>query len=182
MRILLDMDGVLVDFVAGACAIHGTSKEELIKKMEPGQYKMEDALGITTDEFWEPIHEAGAEFWLYLKPLPWVEDLLSFVESTTSDWYVVTAPSRHPSSYTGKLKWIKTYFGKEFDKFVLTQHKHLMAKPGTILIDDRDKNVKDFKYAGGWAVTFPPIHNHLHDECNNPVQRLRTKSIFMKGK
>jgi len=167
--ILLDMDEVLVDFIGGACEVFGVPRQELEDNRPNNQWEIVSVLSeclqskLTLDGFWEEIHEYGQDFWIDLKPLPWAEELLSLVRETTNNWYIVSAPSRCHSSHVGKIKWLKSYFGKEFDKFILTPHKHLFAKRKTLLIDDRESNVTKFMQHGGDALLFASQRNSLRD-------------------
>ena len=111
MRILLDMDGVLVDFISGACAAWGVSSEDVLRYWQPGEWDIVHplclALGfpepISNNQFWARLE--GDSFWLGLEPLPWLDDLLELVKGYTKDWHIVTSPSLCPTSYDGKVKW-----------------------------------------------------------------------------
>lgn len=170
-RIFLDMDGVLVDFVGGALKIHGWTQEQLRAAMVLGEWDLAKPMGLTQDEFWEPINDAGEWFWLLLKPLPWISEM---VELTTAlgEWWIVTAPSRDPRSYSGKVKWLQNWFGHDFNRTIFTQDKYLLAKENTLLIDDREKTVGKFIRAGGRGVIFPTLHNWLYYYADDPVTYL----------
>ena len=163
------MDEVLVDFVSGACEIHGTTREELTKKWPVGHWSIVEVLGLFKSEFWNRINKEGEDFWFNLKPLPWCNDLLELVKSTTDDWHIVTAPSMAISCYSGKVRWLKTYFNPGFDRFVITPHKYLFAQPGIVLIDDREENVLDFVKSGGEGLVFPTHGNRFHEYKEDPV-------------
>lgn len=94
-------------------------------------------------------------------------------ESFSDDWYVVSAPSRSAESYSGKARWLKAFFGNRFDRFALTAHKHLLANPNTILIDDREQNVTRFLAAGGVGIMFPCRYNSYH-EVTDPVSHIQS--------
>lgn len=164
IRILLDMDEVLVDFVGGALRAHGWSRYDFYKRHTPGSWAIERTMGLTAKQLWEPINAAGEQFWLDLEPLLWASDVVELVESFTADWHVISSPSRCPTSYTGKVVWLKRYFGTDFDRFALTPHKQIFANPSAVLIDDRDSNRDEFIAAGGRAITFPSLHNRLYRE------------------
>jgi 5'(3')-deoxyribonucleotidase len=176
MRIFLDMDEVLADFTGSAIALHGFTRERLELGRPPGEWDITKVLGISQDEFWKPINEKGEEFWKGLKPLPWMYDVLSLVESLTSDWYVVTSPCRNSCCYSGKAWWFDKFFpALACDKLIITGHKYLLAKGrSTILIDDRESNVKKFRQAGGNAFTFPTRGNNGHARADNPVDYIKT--------
>ncbi len=177
MRILVDMDEVLADFAGSAAAVHGWTYDHLLDTKPKGQWDMIEPMGLTPDEFWEPIHKLGEKFWVDLKMHPWVTDLIHLVMSVTDDWYVVSCPSQSLAAYTGKIKWLRGIFGQDFNRFIITSHKHLLAQENVVLVDDREATVKKFIVAGGKGVVFPSPHNHLY-ELDNPVKYV--KDWFLK--
>ena len=172
MLLLMDLDEVFADFGGGALQVHGWTREQFVNKHPLGVWDMCQTLGVTEDEFWEPIHNAGAQFWEELDPLPWFQGLLDWVNRLGMEWYLVSSPSRDPSSYVGKLNWIAQYFGATFNKFILTQHKHLLARRDTLLVDDKEDNIEKFRKYGGLSVLFPSVGNFLHKYKDDPVSYL----------
>lgn len=171
LRIFVDMDNVLVDFDPGACRVHGVSYDRMMAERRPGEWDMTRALGLKShNEFWKPINEGGSQFWEELQPLPWANELIGMVSCLTSDWHVITAPSLCPTSYNGKVKWLKNFFGSAFDQFCITPHKEIFAHgQHTILIDDREKNCDKFREAGGRSILFPSHGNNLHAWKHEPI-------------
>lgn len=169
MRVFLDMDEVLVDFVDGCCAAHNVTKAELNARRVPGEWSILPALGITDEQMWKPINEDGSLFWEALESLPWMDTLVQSVAELTSDWHIVTAPSRCDTSYTGKVRWLKKQFGQDFDRFLLTPHKQLFANPYSVLIDDRMDNVTKFVQYGGHGILFPTLGGPLHAQAHDPL-------------
>lgn len=190
--LLVDMDEVLCDFVGGACQLFGTTKEELHKIQVPGIWDIVAPLSlcrgclhpkmITTHRFWGSITEQGEDFWVNLEPLPWANTLVTFIGDLIysgllahENWHVITAPSKCPTSYSGKVKWLKNFFGKEFDRFCITPHKEIFAKSSAILIDDREENIVKFEKSGGIGVLFPSRGNRLYEFHDNPIPYVITK-------
>lgn len=187
-RILLDMDEVLVDFVAGACAVHGTTKEALHKVQVPGHWDIRHPLAVTKhvlevsqEEFWQPINDNGERFWTELALLPWAYCVIDLLNKYTDDWYVVSSPSRSVFSHSGKVKYLKGLFGHDYDRFVLTPHEHLFANANTILIDDNGKNVGNFRRHGGKALLFASMGNDLHEYRDDPVKQLEYDLDLLLG-
>jgi 5'(3')-deoxyribonucleotidase len=174
--IFLDMDGVLVDFEAGAAALWGLTAGELQAKRTPGTWALPEPLGITTTQFWNKLNEAGEIFWQGLLPMPWHLELMHYVEEHSTQWYIVSAPSHSPTSYTGKVKWLKKYFGPRFDRFFLTPHKELLAANGRLLIDDNEDNIKKFVEHGGMGQIFPSMSNRLHSSRLDPMVYIKNWS------
>lgn len=184
ITILLDADEVIFDFVAGSARSHGIEPDALNSHRTPGVWDISGPLGelaigrpFTPEEFWAPINYGREEFWENLDLLPWFKELVEFVEEHSSEWHIVSAPSKCPTSYNGKVRAFKKVFGNDFDRFILTPHKSLFAKSNTILIDDRDENVEKFIQAGGQGIVFPTIGNSRHAHRDFPISRLEISLV-----
>jgi len=169
LKILLDLDEVLVDFVGAALKVHGRTFAEIASNWKPGCWDMSVPMGLTPDQFWQPISKSGEQFWLALQPVKWFSNLITLVELYDSNWYIVTSPSKCITSYTGKVQWIKSRFGAEFDRFAITPDKILFARPDTVLIDDREDTIREFNNAGGLGILFPAYHNRLYRLRTDPM-------------
>jgi 5'(3')-deoxyribonucleotidase len=209
-RVLIDLDCVLADFVGGCAAAWGLRADDLYPHWLVGEYGMNvplqrtlQATGhpdwphdrvMTDGAFWGRLNERP-EFWADLPKLPWVDELVQIVESYTADWHVVTSPSWCPSSYAGKVTWLKREFGKRFDRFMITPHKEILSMPGVVLIDDYEGNclkftVRDlydgerFKMRaprGGHAILFPAHHNGRHAEKADPLAAVKRDLAALSG-
>jgi 5'(3')-deoxyribonucleotidase len=168
-RIFVDLDEVLADFTKAALEIHGWTREQLDATRPRGVWDITSTLRLTTEEFWQPIHEAGEPFWTTIDLLPWATQLMDFIYEYGLDWYVITTPSEHLSSYTGKMKWLSRVFDSHINRCFINPNKHLLAKPGAILIDDKEENVRKFIAAGGDGIIFPSLGNSLHRLADDPV-------------
>lgn len=177
MRIYLDMDGVLVDFVGRACEVHGKSVSDVTS-----WDFFADAWGMTADEFWSKINAEGRAFWADLDPLPWADELLELVTRYDPEFTICTMPSRDPECLAGKGDWLARKLGASFDRCIYARVKSDFAKPGRILIDDSDANITGSDKvlgwipAGGHGVLFPQPWNALAalrrtGEC--PLQHVR---------
>lgn len=173
MPILVDMDEVLTDFTGAACAVHGTTREQLEENRLPGVWDIDESMYLTAEEFWEPINKLEDHFWQGLNELPWCDEVLEWVRSLETDWAIVTSPSWSPCSAYGKIRWLQRKFGEEFRDYVITPRKELLATSSTILVDDRPKNIQDFSKAGGRGILFPTMGNVLHKHADNPVSYLK---------
>jgi len=176
MIFLVDMDGVLTDFVDAACRVHGTTFMQLAAKWPNGDYNIANILGLRPFEFWEGIDKAGEDFWINLRPTDIKTELLYLLGN--NDKYIATSPSMNPVCASGKMKWIiENGFSRHF---VITPHKHLMANRDTILIDDADRNVDKFTKAGGHGVLVPRRWNSLYRYEDNPMPIVK-EQLFDAG-
>jgi 5'(3')-deoxyribonucleotidase len=179
VRILLDMDEVLCDFVGGALAAHGWTRERFRREHKAGHWEITAALGVTEDVFWATIDARGEAFWRDLRALPWLGDLVAVADRFCPDrWHVVTAPSRNPVCAAGKVAWLRTIFNERFDRYVITRHKYLLAGPGVVLVDDREETLEKFKEAGGVGVVFPTLHNSMYRHADRSVEYVRERLEF----
>jgi len=174
MRILLDCHEVLADFTGAALKIHGYSRKEFeaLPSYIPGAWDLVRQLGLSDEDFWYPINRAGEGFWRDLLMLPEAPYLIHWLDtqrlSLIEEWYIVSSPSQHTSSYAGIRAWVQEHLGMDWNRLVLTNHKHLLANPDTILIDDSESNTAQFERAGGNAILYPAWCNHLH-ACDDPL-------------
>lgn len=150
--ILLDVDGVLADFVGAALKAHG-------RDGPVSRYDFWQDWGITADTFWEPLR--GRDFWRTIRPYPWAKVLLAELRKLGTV-YIATAPNRDPECIAAKLWWLKRHLNVLSDDVMCGKHKWLMASPSTILIDDGEHNVSAFVAAGGKAILFPQPYNANH--------------------
>ena len=80
----------------------------------------------------------------------------------------------NPGSWPGKVEWVHRYFRTFEKRLIITQApKSLLAKPDTLLIDDRDKNIEEFIAAGGQAILVPRPWNELHGWAGESLQVVR---------
>lgn len=152
-KLLLDMDGVLVDFVAGALAIH--------KKSLPYAdvtWNFFKQIGIEEREFWKPC---DFHFWA---TLDWIPQGRVFLDSLISRYgedriCFCTSPCETIGSVEGKIEWIRRNLPRKMQRqFMITPAKQFAAK-GNVLIDDSPENCKKFEAAGGKTVLVPQPWN-----------------------
>jgi 5'(3')-deoxyribonucleotidase len=159
-NILLDMDGVLADFLGGTIKVLNRDYHKSITieqyASEFGQWGIYDYYGITVEQMWESIDKTP-DFWYRLNPMPWGRELYSFLKEF-GEVTILTTPNLDPSCASQKLKWLNGYLGIQSNAVFLGARKYLMAGNG-ILIDDYAKNVQSFKDAGGEAILIPSNWN-----------------------
>lgn len=156
--ILLDVDGVLANFIGSLIASLGLD----ISHDDWVTYDHHRTLGLTDDQMWAATRTPG--WWSELYPYPWAHEIMSRLREIDPDIIFSTAPSADPKCAAEKIDWLRSYgFMGSRNDFMIGPHKHLMAKSGALLIDDSDKNIAAFRTAGGLALTFPQPWNSLRD-------------------
>ena len=152
--ILLDMDGVLVDFVGGAYKHHRRPMPDAVP------WKIWETMGIDEKEFWEPL---GYDFWAGLDWTPDGKELVHNLQAMVGVHRIalLTSPCLTPGCAEGKLAWIKRHLPQFERQYLLGPAKQFAAGPGKILVDDHYPNVEKFREAGGQAVLVPRPWNSL---------------------
>ena len=131
------MDGVLVDFEKGYKDLTGVSTKQFPKG---------------DNSFWQPISDAGAEFWANLPWMPDGQELWRYIKKYKPN--ILSAPSQDPSSKIGKEAWLKMNLQNSFKKayFYNRANKKLFAGPNRILIDDMKQTIDEWNAAGGIGI------------------------------
>lgn len=162
MKIFLDMDGVLADFVGGACKAHNRTCYD--HPSHYGEFQLEKIWGITPAEFWKPTN--SFEFWASLAKTP-EADMIVETAVKLVGWEniaILTSPSLHESCVPAKRYWIEKYYPRLTKNMIFAWGKGFIAGPGKLLVDDRDRNVDDFRAAGGQAVLVPRLWNRRYND------------------
>lgn len=167
MKIFVDMDGVLTDFV-GQCEI--LFERKLNPWPEPGNYATDKLLGLTPTEFWGKIDSMKEVFWTGMRKTSEATQLLELCVRVAGkdNVAILTSPSQNPWCHYGKAMWIKNHFPSFQRNLLIGACKHMCAQQDSVLIDDYDENVAKFRGAGGSAILVPRPWNSSY-MCANAV-------------
>lgn len=159
-RCLLDMDGVLVDFVGGACRLHDKPDPYLFSANH-GDGDMPTLLGMSREDFYAPL---GEEFWASLRPTPECSPMVEHLERAfgRENVCILTSPVLTHGCYEGKLRWIRQYLPQYARRFLVGPAKEFAAGPDTWLVDDSDLNLERFREWGGNTFQVPRPWNRQH--------------------
>ena len=169
--VFLDVDGVLANFRKG---IH----EAFIKPYHyPTLSKKWTFWDDWPDVMFEMVNAAcTTEFWTDLEWMHDGYDILTAVEYkfAPAQIYLLTTPMPNIESPTGKWLWVRDNIPMYYKRTIITQApKHLLARPDTLLIDDKDENVDGFHEAGGKAHLICRPWNRGHLNADKTVQMLQ---------
>lgn len=147
------MDGVIVDLLNPLLQLLGLN--EL-----PGFYANRGFSDLTGAQLWGGT---DADWWANL---PWTQDgkeIVKICENAVGPENVIicTTPANWFGSAEGKLCWIANNLPDYNRRFILTTHKAACANAHTLLIDDNEDNIRDFKEAGGATLLCPRYWNVL---------------------
>jgi 5'(3')-deoxyribonucleotidase len=160
-KIFLDMDGVLADFVLGWCSAKGLASP-YANGLNGGEWDIAKIFGMSGEAFWEPCN--SAEFWANL---PWTVDGYEILKTCCKavgrdDVYLLTSPSHSPESWKGKVQWVQEFLPSMQGRMIQCNCKHVLARPGYVLVDDCDVNIDRWRESGGVGVLVPRPWNKLH--------------------
>lgn len=179
--ISLDVDEVLADWVTPTLGLLGYDSAEVFRRwdaMHPRPWDLFEVIGRNPHEAWARIDDAGADFWANLRLFTWAADLLDVCHGFAPT-ILVTSPSLHESSHSGKRLWMQRHFGHYFRDYLIGPPKAHCAHPGALLIDDSPKNCEAFRKRGVHAILFPGVGNDLHHIA--PDQRVPYVVEQLKG-
>lgn len=174
-KALLDMDGVLAQFVEGAAKAHNRPDPFDNNPEALGVFDIEKIWKITPEEFWAPINSRGQSFWEDLDKTPEADEIVNIVTCTfgLSNVAILTAPSRDTSCYIGKFKWLDRHFPQFEGRVIFGSAKEFLAAPEHYLFDDRDKNVEAFDRAGGQGILVPRLWNKGHRRADRVIETIK---------
>ena len=156
---ILDVDGVLVDFVTGMIRSHGLD----IEHDQWDDWNYHEKIGKTFDELYEPTVVDG--WWENLPLYSWANDLYSMVVRHASDVVIATTPHCSPKCPSEKVRALHKhgFLDTKSVRYQIGSPKCLMAKSGYVLIDDSQSNYDNFTNKGGRAILFPqPWNKNSH--------------------
>ena len=165
-KIYLDMDGVLADFDRGI--------RELCH-MEP-QSQNGKRSAKYDDLMWEAIRQVD-HFYDRLELMPGAKEMFDTLRETYGDCVeILTGIPREErgiiTAAEDKRNWTALLLSKEVTVHtVCRKDKQLYcAGPGTILIDDREKSINEWRENGGTGI--------LHRSAEDTIQELRQMGIL----
>lgn len=154
MKVYLDQDGPIANFVKGAFDLFDQKVPDLWPENE---WNIENILGVSKKELWKKIDNAGHHFWANLEPTQYFNDLIKLVSNIDPEFHIITSPARNPDSVKGKMIWMQRNLSWSFRRFIFisSESKHHFASPDRILIDDKLSNIEQWTKAGGISILFP---------------------------
>ena len=157
-RIFVDMDGVLADFNTGVETLTGTP----FPNTDQGHNDYDERKEELTNK----------RLFRSLPPLPDMYDLIAYIRHTGLPWEILTAAGvvNRELVVWDKNEWIRQYVSPSV---VVTctmtgSQKGMFALEGSVLIDDRKKNIEAWEDNGGIGI----LHTSAEDTINQ-LKKLR---------
>lgn len=168
----LDMDGVLADFNRGVHEAHGRSDVYADNPAALGVFDIETLWGVTAQEFWKPTRRDG--FWEGLEKFENADGLVEMLSNHfgVENICILSSPSEDYRCIPEKKAWIKKHYPQLAKNMLFGSAKEFLAGARRFLVDDRDKNIDDFREHGGIGLIYPQLWNRcwqLVDRRNETV-------------
>ena len=147
-KIYCDMDGVLCDF---------NRRFEQFGGMSPKEYEAK----YGTNKFWDLISKVGEQYWSKMSWMPEGKQLWDHIKQYNPS--LLSAPSSDYSSRYGKKLWVQE--NTPGTKLILAkqENKKDYASGKSILIDDLDKNINEWRAAGGIGILYTSTGQTLNE-------------------
>ena len=160
-RVLLDVDGVLADFISGALAIINRIYATAFTPAHVTEWDFMRALGLDLAGAACVKRAIGAESRLALKLAVYpgaIDGVRRLPE--IADVYIVTSPwNSNPTWTHDRETWLQRHFSIPSSHVIHTSAKHLIA--GDVLVDDKTSTCAEWQTAhpNGLAVRWDNLHN-----------------------
>lgn len=161
--IFIDMDGVLADFYGYVDEITG------INSRKPSKNEKE--------LIWCLLE--SSHFFLKLKPLPNSDTILATAINTGADVQLLSAKpyrAKCPTASSDKKKWFKRFFPRynsiNINISPTSWDKIVWCRPGDILIDDLEENIKRWRNTGGIGI----LHTSVEETNAELLSLIKVKN------
>lgn len=159
-EVLLDCDGVLLDFSRHALKYHGAENVNYPRNV----YSLATVLGISETDFWKKIDNAG--FWnsvpAYAGSDAFLRSLHTLCASGGVSLAFCTRSSENIAAFAAaRVKILRNLcraagIAGNLPVYICYQGgKSVFSGPGRLLIDDHDKYLCDFEVGGGATLKVP---------------------------
>lgn len=172
MKIFLDLDGIIRDFVQGVIDKFNLN----ITHQDINEWNwFEKNMNMSASEFWEQL---DYDFWVNLPKTPLADEVLELVNSFKP--VILTSPTLNSAG--SAQAWIRKNLPDYFDskRYLIGPAKWACANEDSLLIDDSDRNINEFECAGGKAILFPAPWNQKR-EISFSMINLKTMLRYYLG-
>jgi hypothetical protein len=150
-QIYSDMDGVITDFDSKFKSLSGG--------IPPSEYEQK----YGKEKFWELISNKGVGFWVGMQWMSDGKEYWDYIKQFNPK--LLSAPSKEQSSRLGKRLWVKNNIPGTELILRSADKKREFASPTSILIDDRESNINQWRQDGGIGI--------LHTSAQNTIKELK---------
>jgi 5'(3')-deoxyribonucleotidase len=147
MIALVDVDGVLADFVAGYLALVRDLTGKSFTHADVGEFDMGKALGLSKEEL-DSVHARIRPGWCRtLVPLPSAQDGMKRL-AKCAEVYIITSPWNSCATWMSEREaWLAEHFDIHHGRVLHGSAKHLVR--GDVLVDDKTSTCRAWRQAHG---------------------------------
>jgi hypothetical protein len=168
--IFLDVDGVICNWTLGFARL---------AKIPPPKFPISGNLEwnwakerVAPRNIWS--YDTDLKFWIDLPVFPYARELVHLVKQYDSNFrFLTSAPEGDCHFYSARAKWIKREFGTEYLTKLIICCKDksfcapsIMFEEDNLLIDDKERNIKEFCRNGGQAFHWKEINGLLYSHAS----------------
>lgn len=166
--VLLDVDGVLADFVSGYLALLAEHTGIVRAPADVTSFDIAASLGLSPEQAarMKRAIDDAPHFARHLAVCPGAQEGVARLRKV-AEVYVVTSPWNTNRTWTyDREQWLAEHFGIPHRRVVHTSAKHLVR--GDVLVDDKTSTLREWQAAhrAGLAVQWVTLHNR-HDSWND---------------
>jgi len=176
MICFLDLDGVLINFLAEVHKFFALPYDVDNYPYEFGRWDIlpPKNMSMSKSVFWDSLDED------FYANLTWTKDgkqILSFIEEVfgKDNICLLTSTTNTPGCSAGKVKWIQKNLSHYKRQFLIGPPKQFCAHDKAVLIDDKDRNISDFQFHGGYGILVPRAWNSEYKSMYNSFDVLYSK-------
>jgi len=174
--LLLDVDGVLMDFLGHSLKWH--DRMDMYEFYPRGVWDIPTVLGLSATEFWKKID--NEQFWSTLPVYPgasaFLDQLFHTMSSIRTSVVFCTRSAFNVGAFAGaraiamRKLCAEARIDGELPLYISAKGgKGVFAQPGHLLVDDYEENVREFRESDGDAILVPTPWNTLPgcepDDC-----------------
>ena len=178
LKCLLDMDGVITDFVRGTCRLFGWPYIYEPGLGNFGEPEIQKIMNISKTRLFRDMEY---EFWRDLPKMHDADEIVNLIEPYfgIKNICILTSPTYNIGCFVGKRKWIELNFPQFKKQMLVGAAKHFCAAPNHVLIDDRLKNCQNFLDAGGKTIMVPRPWNHMYHNSEDVPADLKEQLLSL---
>jgi 5'(3')-deoxyribonucleotidase len=172
IRLLLDCDGVLSDFVGGAVRLYNTLTGRRIDPDSIKEWNFTGALEFETKAQKERYDKAlrAPGFAMSLDPLPGSKEAVKKLCERVSV-HIVTSPLSGSVTWAHEREvWLDLHYGIPHSRVHHSQTKYVLS--GDLFVDDKPENVQEWAYYNPLGTAF--LWDTSGNRQDKELERLRS--------
>ena len=174
LTILLDMDGVVTNFIPALIEQYNFLTNEGVKEENINGFGLND---FFQDSFTAKKIKDGVGFLRNLQPTENSIEAITLLKTQGHDIVFVSSPTNCPTAAHEKREWLNYYFSKVWRRapLITTPPEYKKYVRGDLLLDDDPKNLKDLH-----ATTKPLLWHTKQNASAVGLERIYSWDHFIE--